>query len=144
VKLRMLLGVLVLGMAAGCGGGDDDGGGGGGGDQAEPVQFELNEVDGSGKTVTVLLEPGVGTTEAQLSIEPVRGTNNAPIHVHKGSCDTITPDAEVAHDIGFFLDGLGQGSVFVPMEEIATGEFVIDVHDPSGAKIIACGAIPAQ
>jgi len=142
VKLGLLLGLLLLGLATACGGGDDDGGGDGGG--GGPVELQLEEVGGSGKTGTVLLEPGVGTTEAQLSIRPERGTENAPIHVHRGTCDNLGPNAEVEHDVGFFTAGLGQGSIFVPIEQLTTGEYVIDVHDPSGAKIIACVAIPAR
>jgi hypothetical protein len=61
---------------------------------------------------------------------------------HKGTCDL--PSSEVAHDVGFTTAGLGQGSAYVLIGEIATGEYVLDVHHPSGDKIIACGVIPKQ
>lgn len=147
MKLRLLLGVVAVGLASACGGGGDDGGNGGGGDGGGggPVTIELEEQNGSGKTATVTLEPGIGTTELTLEITPESGAENADIHVHKATCEDVTGETEVAHEVGFVTAGLGQGSIFVPLSEIATGEYVVDVHNPKKPdELLVCGAIPEQ
>ena len=152
MKLRLLLGMLVVGMASACGGGGEGGGnggggggGGGGGESGGPIAMKLEEQNGSGKTASVNLEPGIGTTEMTLEITPQRGTDQAAIHVHKGSCGDISAETAVEHDVGFVTAGLGQGSIFVPLSDIATGEYVIDVHDPRNeGDLFACGQIPEQ
>ena len=57
MKLRLVLGVMLVGMASACGGGgDSDGGGGGGGDG--PVKVTLEEQNNSGKSGTAELHSG--------------------------------------------------------------------------------------
>ena len=48
------------------------------------------------------------------------------------------------HDIGFTAANLGQGQIFVPIDEVATGEFILTVEDDKTMEPIMCGVIPAQ
>jgi hypothetical protein len=139
VKLRLLLGMCVLGLATACGG-DSNGGGGGGGGASDTVKVTLEEQNGSGKSGTAELFPGAASVDVTIEI---MGTSDLdPIHVHSGTC--ASPGAEIVHDLGFTTANLGQGQIFETMENVATGEFVIDIHDDRNDEVIMCGAIPAQ
>jgi hypothetical protein len=138
VKLRLLLGMFVLGLASACGGDSGDGGGGGG--SSETVRVTLEEQNGSGKSGTAELFPGAASTDVTIEI---MGTSDLdPIHVHSGTCES--PGEEVVHDLGFTTANLGQGQIFETIENVATGEFVIDIHDDTNDEVIMCGVIPAQ
>ena len=140
----MLGGMLMTLAGCGGGGGESSGGGGGGGGSAEEsdtMTFKLDEMNSSGTSANVEMFPGAASTEFTIELQPPKG-DNQPIHVHKGTCDS--PSSEVAHDVGFTTAGLGQGSAYVLISEIATGEYVLDVHNPSGDNVIACGVIPKQ
>jgi hypothetical protein len=130
---------------AGCGGGggESDGGGGSGGsaEESDTMTFKLDEMNGSGTSANVEMFPGAASTDFTSELKPPNG-DNQPIHVHKGPCDS--PSSEVAHDIGFTTAGLGQGSAYVLIDEVATGEYVLDIHSPNGKKVWACGVIPKQ
>ena len=139
MKLRLLLGMCVLGLASACGG-DSDGGGGGGGAGGDTVRVTLEEQNASGKSGTAELFPGAASVDVTIEI---MGTSDLdPIHVHSGTCQS--PGEEVVHDLGFTTANLGQGQIFDTMENVATGEFVIDIHDDKNDEVIMCGAIPAQ
>jgi hypothetical protein len=139
VKLRLLLGMCVLGLASACGG-SSDGGGGGGGAGGDTVRVTLDAQGGSGKSGTAELFPGAASVDVTIEI---MGTSDLdPIHVHRGTCDA--PGEEIVHDLGFTTANLGQGQIFETMDNVATGEFVIDIHDDQNDKVIMCGVIPAQ
>jgi hypothetical protein len=143
VKLRLLLGVLLVGLASACGGGDDDAGGGGGaagGDDSGVVNVTLAEQDGSGKSGKAQLLAGAASTD--VTIEITGASDNDPIHVHSGTCDS--PGEEIVHDVGFTTASLGHGQIFATIDQVATGELVLDIHDDKTDKVIMCGAIPAQ
>jgi hypothetical protein len=138
VKLRLLLGMFVLGLASGCGG--DSGGGGGGGGQSDTVKVALEEQNSSGKSGTAELFPGAASVDVTIEI---KGTSDLdPIHVHRGTCDS--PGEELVHDLGFTTANLGQGQIFDTMENVATGQLLIDIHDDANNEVIMCGVIPAQ
>ena len=141
MKLRLVLGVMLVGLASACGGGGDGGGGsGGGGGGDEPVAVTLEEQNGSGKSGTAELHAGAASTDVTVEIQ---GTSDLdPIYVRSGTCDA--PGAEVVHDIGFTTANLGQGQIFVPINEVATGEFILTIEDDKTMKPIMCGVIPAQ
>ena len=141
MKLRLVLGVVLLGLATACGGGDDGGGGGGGeGGDAGVVDMKLDEMNNSGKSGTAQLQAGAASTDVTIEIKGKSDLD--PIHVHKGTCDN--PGTEVVHDVGFTNADLGQGQIFVPINEVATGEFILDIHDDQTNKVIMCGQIPKQ
>jgi hypothetical protein len=142
VKLRLLLGMLVVGMATACGGSNEGAGGGGGGAEGEggTVKVALEEQDGSGKSGTAELFPGAASTD--VTIEIVGQSDLDPIHVHTGTCDA--PGEEVVHEIGFTTANLGQGQIFAPIGDVANGEHLIDIHDDKNDKVIMCGEIPEQ
>jgi hypothetical protein len=139
VKLRLVLGVMLVGMASACGGGgDSDGGGGGGGDGT--VKVTLEEQNNSGKSGTAELHAGPASTDVTIEMQ---GTSDLdPIYVRSGTCES--PGSEVVHDIGFTAADLGQGQIFVPINEVATGEFILTVEDDQTKEPIMCGVIPAQ
>ena len=141
MKLRLVLGVMLVGLASACGGGGDGGsGGGGGGGGGGPVAVTLEEQNGSGNSGTAELHAGPASTEVTIEMQ---GTSELdPIYVRSGTCES--PGAEVVHDIGFTAANLGQGQIFVPIDEVATGEFILTVEDDKTMKPIMCGVIPAQ
>jgi hypothetical protein len=141
VKLRLVLGVMLVGLASACGGGGDggdDGGGGGGG--GGTVAVTLEEQNSSGKSGTAELHAGPASTD--VTIEIMGSSDLDPIYVRSGTC--ASPGSEVVHDIGFTAANLGQGQIFVPIDEVATGEFILTVEDDKTMKPVMCGAIPAQ
>jgi hypothetical protein len=143
VKAQMILGVLVVGLATACGGGDDSsggGGGGGGGEDAGVVKVTLDEMNNSGKSGTAELHAGAASVDVTMEIDGP--SENEPIHVHKGTCDA--PGKEIVHDVGFTTASLGTGQIFVTLPEVATGEYVLDVHKATGNEVVMCGVIPKQ
>jgi hypothetical protein len=140
VKLRLVLGVMVVGMASACGGDDDGGGGGGGGGGDGTVKVTLEEQNGSGKSGTAEMFPGAASTDVTIEIQGESDLD--PIYVRGGTCDA--PGSEVVHDIGFTAANLGQGQIFVPIDEVATGEFILTVEDDKTMEPVMCGVIPAQ
>ena len=145
MRQTLVLGGMLMTLA-GCGGGGDSNGsaGGGDGDSAEAsdtMTFKLDEMNGSGTTANVEMFPGAASTDFTIELQPPTG-DNQPIHVHRGTCDS--PSSEVVHDIGFTTAGLGQGSAYALIGDVATGEYVLDVHNAAGTDVIACGVIPEQ
>jgi hypothetical protein len=138
----MLIGVVVVGMATACGGGNEGGGGGGGGGDTEGgiVKITLDEMNGSGKSATGELHSGAASVDVTLEIDGP--SESEPIHVHKGTCDA--PGEEIAHDIGLTAASLGTGQIFVTLPEVATGEYVMDIHKADGTDVVMCGVIPKQ
>ena len=140
MKLRLVLGVMFVGMASACGGGGEGGcGGGGGGGGGDTVAVMLDEQNGSGKSGTAEMFPGAASTDVTIEIQ---GTSDLdPIYVRSGTCES--PGSEVVHDIGFTAADLGQGQIFVPLNEVATGEYILTIEDDMTMEPIMCGAIPA-
>jgi hypothetical protein len=142
VKLRLVLGLMLVGMASACGGGGD-GGGGSGGDGSEgsdTVKVTLEEQNGSGKSGTAEMFPGAASTDVTIEIQ---GTSDLdPIYVRSGTCEA--PGTEIVHDLGFTAANLGQGQIFVPLNEVATGEYILTVEDDQTMEPVMCGPIPEQ
>jgi hypothetical protein len=142
VKLRLLIGVFVVGLATACGGSNEgvSGGGGGGDGEAGVVKVTLDEMNDSGKSGVAELHGGAASVDVAIEID---GTSeNEPIHVHKGTCDA--PGKEIVHDVGFTTADLGTGQIFVTLPEVATGEYVMDIHKANGKDVVMCGVIPKQ
>ena len=141
MKLRLVLGMMVVGMASACGGGDDDGGSGGegGGSGDDIVKVTLEEQNNSGKSGTAELHAGAASTDVTIEI---KGTSELdPIYVRSGTCEA--PGSEVVHDLGFTTANLGQGQIFDTINNVATGEFILTIEDDQTMKPIMCGVIPA-
>ena len=140
MKLRLVLGLMLVGLASACGGGGDDGGSGGGGSESDTVKVTLEEQNSSGKSGTAELFPGAASTD--VTIEIVGESDLDPIYVRSGTCDS--PGTEIVHDIGFTAANLGQGQIFESIDNVATGEFILTVEDDKTMKPIMCGVIPAR
>ena len=141
MKLRLVLGLMLVGLASACGGGGDGGGGSGGDSEGgDTVKVTLDEQNGSGKSGTAEMFPGAASTDVTIEIQ---GTSDLdPIYIRSGTCDA--PGAEIVHDIGFTTANLGQGQIFVPLNEVATGEYILVIEDDKTMEPIMCGAIPEQ
>jgi hypothetical protein len=141
VKLRLVLGLMLVGLASACGGGGDGGGGsGGGGGASDTVKVTLDEQNGSGKSGTAEMFPGAASTDVTIEIQ---GTSDLdPIYVRSGTCEA--PGAEIVHDVGFTAADLGQGQIFVPIDDVATGEYILVVEDDKTMEPVMCGAIPER
>ena len=141
MKLRLVLGVMLVGMASACGGGGEAAAAAGAAEAAtEPVKVTLEEQNGSGKSGTAELHAGAASTDVTIEMQ---GTSDLdPIYVRSGTCES--PGSEVVHDIGFTAANLGQGQIFVPINEVATGEFILTIEDDQTMEPIMCGVIPAQ
>jgi hypothetical protein len=132
---------MLVGLASACGGGGDGGGGSGGGSEgSDTVKVTLEEQNGSGKSGTAEMFPGAASTDVTIEI---MGTSDLdPIYVRSGTCDA--PGTEIVHDLGFTAASLGQGQIFVPLNEVATGEYILTIEDDQTMEPIMCGAIPEQ
>ena len=85
MKLRLVFGVMLVGLASACGGGGDGGGSGGGGGGG-PVQVTLEEQTGSGKSGTAERHAGPASTDVTIEIQ---GTSDLdPIYVRSGTCES--------------------------------------------------------
>jgi hypothetical protein len=130
---------MLVGLASACGGGGD-GGDGGGSEGSDTVKVTLEEQNGSGKSGTAEMFPGAASTDVTIEI---MGTSDLdPIYVRSGTCDA--PGTEIVHDLGFTAASLGQGQIFVPLNEVATGEYILTIEDDQTMEPIMCGAIPEQ
>lgn len=139
MKLRLVFGLMLVGLASACGGGGD-GGDGGGSEGSDTVKVTLEEQNGSGKSGTAEMFPGAASTDVTIEI---MGTSDLdPIYVRSGTCDA--PGTEIVHDLGFTAASLGQGQIFVPLNEVATGEYILTIEDDQTMEPIMCGAIPEQ
>ena len=140
MKLQMLVGIVVVGIATACGGSNEGSGGGGGDTEGGVVKITLDEMNGSGKSATGELHPGPASVDVTIEIDGP--SESEPIHVHKGTCDA--PGEEIVQEIGFTAASLGTGQIFMTLPEVATGEYVIDIHKASGTDVVMCGVIPKQ
>jgi hypothetical protein len=140
VKLRLVLGLMLVGLASACGGGGDGGGGSGGGGESDTVKVTLDEQNGSGKSGTAEMFPGAASTDVTIEIQGA--SDNDAIYVRSGTCDA--PGSEIVHDIGFTTANLGQGQIFVPIDDVATGEYILTIEDDKTMEPIMCGAIPER
>ncbi|HEX7256119.1 MAG TPA: hypothetical protein VF236_09355 [Gaiellaceae bacterium] len=140
MKLRIALGMLVVGMASACGGDGNGDGGGGAGGASGTVNVTLDEMNNSGKSGRAELHSGAASTDVTIEINGQ--SDNDTIYVHTGTCDA--PGEEIVHDLGFTTANLGQGQIFVTLDEVATGEYILDIHDDETDEVIMCGQIPAQ
>jgi hypothetical protein len=140
VKLRLLVGVFVVGLATACGGSNEGAGGGGDEGDAGVVKVTLDEMNDSGKSGIAELHAGAASVDVTIEIDGK--SDNEPIHVHKGTCDS--PGEEIVHDVGFTTADLGTGQIFVTLPEVATGEYLMDIHKANGEDVVMCGVIPKQ
>jgi hypothetical protein len=140
VKLRLLIGVFVVGLATACGGSNEGAGGGGDEGDAGVVKVTLDEMNDSGKSGIAELHAGAASVDVTIEIDGT--SDNEPIHVHKGTCDS--PGEEIVHDVGFTTADLGTGQIFVTLPEVATGEYLMDIHKANGNDVVMCGVIPKQ
>ena len=110
----------------------------------ETVTVTLAEQSGSGQSGTAVLT-AVGT-QTRVTIQlsnPPAGTPQ-PAHIHPGTCANLDPRPQ--YPLNNVVDGRSETVVDVPLADLLTGNFAINVHK-SGQEIavyVACGDIPAR
>lgn len=90
---------------------------------------------------SAFLFPWNGRTQVMIGIEPGLEGVPQPIHIHEGSC------ADLGVEVAFPLQDVGGGKsltiVDVPLAELRTRNFAIDVHPEEGIDVyVWCGDIP--
>jgi hypothetical protein len=128
---RLVLGLSVLVLLAGCG---SDGGSG-------EMTVSMGEQNGSTQSgEATLTAVGDSTTHVVISIGS-GGETPQPAHIHKGSCAELDPTPE--HPLENVVDGESSTHLNVSLDELRDGEFAINVHK-SAAELktyVACGDI---
>jgi hypothetical protein len=123
---------------------------------AEPVTIDLAEEHGSGQSGTATLTPveggGIPTFEAVVNLTPPLDAS-LPAHIHNVTCAEYATEIKTQEEIEASIESTltdvrnGESTTTVPgsLEEVTTGEFSINVHDPAKAfETVACGDIPSS
>jgi hypothetical protein len=132
----LLLTVLVLGLAAGCGG-DDDGDEATGGDT---VTVELAEQNDSGESGTATLAAAGEQTRVVLDLSNPT-SDSQPAHIHRGTCANLDPAP--AFPLPNVEDGSSEATVDVTLDELTSGEYAVNVHQSNDEAdvYVSCGDI---
>ncbi|MEX0675205.1 MAG: hypothetical protein WD067_10550 [Gaiellaceae bacterium] len=132
----LLLTVLVLGLAAGCGGddGDDEAAGG------DTVTVELAEQNGSGESGTATLTAEGELTRVVLELSNPT-SDSQPAHIHAGTCATLDPAP--AFGLPNVESGSSEATVEATLDELTSGEYAVNVHQSNDEAdvYVACGEI---
>jgi hypothetical protein len=158
LAFALVLAVLAVVTAAGCGGDDEGSATGdgeavtdtGGADTQTPeegaggdrnVNVTLDEQNGSGETGTATLSAmGDGKTRVvlQLSNPP---KNPQPAHIHEGTCDKLNPTP--AYPLNNLENGRSDTTVDVGLDKLQETAYAINVHKSEAdiATYFACGNV---
>lgn len=130
----LLLIVLVLGLAAGCGGDDDESAGG------NSVTVDLAELNGSGENGTATLTAEGQQTRVVLELSNP-ASDSQPAHIHKGTCANLDPAP--AFGLPNVESGMSEATVAVTLDALESGEYAINVHKSNDEAdvYVACGDI---
>ena len=130
----LLLIVLVLGLAAGCGGDDDESAGG------NSVTVDLAELNGSGESGTATLTAEDQQTRVVLELSNP-ASDSQPAHIHKGTCANLDPAP--AFGLPNVEGGTSEATVDVTLDALESGEYAINVHKSNDEAdvYVACGDI---
>lgn len=131
----LLLTVLVLGLAAGCGG--DDGEEAGGGDT---VTVELAEQNGSGESGTATLTAEGEQTRVALDLSNP-ASDSQPAHIHPGTCANLDPAP--AFPLPNVENGSSEATVDATLDELTSGGYAVNVHKSNDevSVYVSCGDI---
>lgn len=131
----LLLTVLVLGLAAGCGGDDGDEAAGG-----DTVTVELAEQNGSGESGTATLTAEGEQTRVVLELSNP-ASDSQPAHIHPGTCANLDPAP--AFPLPNAENGSSEATVDVTLDELTSGEYAVNVHQSNDevSVYVACGDI---
>jgi hypothetical protein len=130
-------------VAAGCSAGDPGastaplGAGQGPAASEDAVIVELDAVGGSVEAATATLEPGSGGG-TNILLETSGGREAQPAHIRRGGCEG---EEEIAFELPDVFDGISGETVSAELDELRSGEYAIDVHDPGSGEVTACAVI---
>jgi hypothetical protein len=128
---RLVLGVLLLVMLAGCG---SDGG-------SNEMTVSMGEQNGSTQSgEATLTAVDDSTTHVVISIRS-GGETPQPAHIHKGSCAELDPTPE--HPLENVVEGESSTHLNVSLDQLRDGEYAINVHKSANAMetYVACGDV---
>ena len=131
----LLLTVLVLGLAAGCGGGDGEEAAG-----DDTVTVELAEQNASGESGTATLTAEGEQTRVVLDLSNP-ASDSQPAHIHAGTCDNLDPAP--AFPLPNVENGSSDATVDVTLDELTGGEYAVNVHKSNDEAdvYVSCGDI---
>jgi hypothetical protein len=131
----LLLTVLVLGLAAGCGGDDGDEAAG-----DDTVTVELAEQNASGESGTATLTAEGEQTRVVLELSNP-ASDSQPAHIHPGTCATLDPAP--AFPLPNVETGSSEATVDVTLDELTSGEYAVNVHQSNDEAdvYVSCGDI---
>jgi hypothetical protein len=110
----------------------------------ETVTVTLAEQSGSGQSGTAVLTAVGNQTRVTLRLSNPPAGIPQPAHIHPGTCANLDPRPQ--YPLNNVVDGSSETVVDVPLADLLTGTFAINVHK-SGQEIavyVACGDIPAR
>ncbi len=110
---------------------------------AHTTTVTLTAQNDSGQNGTVTLEDiDDHTTKVTLSITDV-GNTPQPAHIHEGTCANLNPKPK--WPLSNVVNGKSETMVAASLEEIANGEYAINVHKsgPEASVYVSCGNIAA-
>ncbi|MFW6195096.1 MAG: hypothetical protein ACOC5M_01065, partial [Chloroflexota bacterium] len=104
------------------------------------LTVHLSEPSGRYQSGEAVLNSANGQTRVTVNVSPPRDEAQ-PAHVHAGSCDDVGP---VVHFLENVVTGYSETLLDVPMNEIADGGHVINLHLSSDRFEVytACAPIP--
>ncbi len=127
---------LAIALAAfaltACGSGDGPAG---------DVTLVLSETAGSGGSGTAALIAEGEQTLVVIKIDGEQVQESQPAHIHKGTCDELTPES--AFGLQNVSDGRSATTVDVSLDALTSGTYAIDLHMSAGARATptSCGNI---
>jgi hypothetical protein len=93
---------------------------------AEPVEFELSPLSGSGVSGTVtLLAVGANRTEVTISVDPA-GHPSMPAHIHPGTCLDLVPQPR--YPLTSVDNGRSTTEVPASLAELLAGDVAVNLH----------------
>ncbi|HEX2504783.1 MAG TPA: hypothetical protein VHK22_01125 [Gaiellaceae bacterium] len=103
------------------------------------VIVPLQAQNGSGQSGTATLTAKGPRTRIVLRLESAPDAPQ-PAHVHRGTCGGDL-DPEPAYALENVAGGSSDTVVDVPLEELESGRFAVDVHESEPEEEVACGTI---
>ncbi len=130
-----VLAFLPLALA-GCGGG----GGGGGDAGGEPIELELQPLDGV-TSGTVTLNPNGNETNILINAIVTVAGEPQPAGVYKGTCQK--PDSAPSYELPVLEEGIGATTLNVPLETLLAEDYVVLVSESAAKRdtFVACAPI---
>ncbi len=110
---------------------------------AGPVKFTLHPQNHSGETADVVMTEAGGNTTVTVTTENGPAGVAQPVHIHKGTCDTLDP--KPTYPLTTLIGGKSTTTLKgVTIAQLEGSDFAINVHHSTSdvPTYYACGNIP--